>query len=313
MLIAKTRRPKEALLFCAAAHLVLAPWLAATWKATGDPVWPFLRISPEAADLAARYLRSNRWDFPPSFGVFLQDGPGFLALPAIGLWLLTRGRTPKAEPLERWLWAAAPAYAVLSWRHNEAWRFMMPIWPALVLAASRAMAASCVAGGVRRAAAIGLVAVAVVPIAALSPNNALFAVLGAHSVREPDAEPRDLFLRKSVDVADFYRAARQILPPKADVLLFREVRGYGAGFKYRWGDPMNQAAIDYARIANADDLAVRLKALGVTHVLDHSGSHLYGEDPAYYSPRMIGLMERCLRAHARLVLAGEGISLYELF
>lgn len=311
-LLWKTRRPREALLFAAAATLMIGPWLWTTWRATGDPAWPFLKIGPEAAELAARYLRSNRWDFPPPASLLAHDGPGFLVLPALGLLALSRGRRPGATAAERWLWTAAPAYVFLAWRHNEAWRFLMPVWPALALAAGRSAEGAFAGGRGRRAAAAALVLAAALPAAALTANNALFAVLGVRSAAFPDADRRAVFAERSVDVAGFYREARAFLPPDAKVLLFREVRGYGAGFDYLWGDPMNQAMIDYRRLPDPGALARRLEALGVTHVLDHPGSHLYREDPGYYDARTLALMAECLRLEARLVLARDGLALHEL-
>jgi hypothetical protein len=291
---------------------MIGPWLWTTWRAAGDPVWPFLRLDAEAAGLAARYLRSTRWDFPPPASFFAHDGPGFLLLPALGLFALSRGRRPAASRTEIWLWCAAPVYAVLAWHHNETWRFLMPVWPAFALAGARAAAGAFTAGAVRRTAAAALVLAAASPITALSPNNALFAVLGVRSATAPAADRRQLFLERSVDVTAFYREARALLPPGAKVLLFREVRGYGAGFDYAWGDPMNQTVIDYRRLAEPDALAARLKELAITYVLDHPGSHLYVEDPGYYDARTLGLMSALLARRGRLVLAREGLTLYEL-
>ncbi|MBI4061276.1 MAG: hypothetical protein HY403_07580, partial [Elusimicrobia bacterium] len=308
----KTRRAREPLLFAAAGLLMIAPWLWTTWRQTGDPVWPFLGSGLEAAELAARYLRSNRWDFPPPSSAFVHDGPGFIILPALGLFALSRGRRAAATTIERLLWMAVPAYAALAWRHNEAWRFLMPVWPALALAAGRAAAGAFTGGGGRRAAAASLVLASALPAAAFSPNNALYAVLGLRSASAPAVERRALFTRRGVDVAEFYQEARAALPPRAKVLLFREVRGYGAGFDYQWGDPMNQALLDYRRIPDAAALARRLKTLGISHVLDHPGSHLYREDPGYYDARTLALMAECLKHRARPVLSREGLALYEL-
>lgn len=310
-LLWKTRRPREAAVFAACGAALLAPWLWTTWSATGDPVWPFLGRERDAAELAARYLRSNRWDFPPPASWFAHDGPAFLLLPALGLLALGGRRTP-AGRLERWLWLAAPAYAALAWRHNEAWRFLMPVWAAFALAAARAAAGAFAAGGARRAAAATLVIAAAWPIVALSPNNALFAVLGLRSAAAPGAERRALFLERSVDVAAFYRETRAALPSGAKVLLFRETRGYEAGFDYVWGDPKNQALLDYRAVADPGELVRRLKSLGITHVLDHPGSHLYQEDPGYYDARTLGLMSAALARSARPVLERDGLALYEL-
>ncbi len=310
VLLWRTRRAREALVFGACAAAMVGPWLLWTWKTAGDPVWPFLKLDADSAALAARYLRSNRWDFPPKADFFLHDGPGFLILPALGLLALARAGKP--DRVERWLWLAAPAYAVLAWRHNEAWRFLMPVWPALALAAGRGARAAFSAGGARRWAAGALLLAAASPIAVDSPNNALFAVAAPRPSSAPGEDRRRLFENRSVDVAAFYREARGVLPPGAKVLLFRETRGYGAGFDYVWGDPLNQIRIDYRRFTGPDELLARLKALGITHVLDHPSSHLYQEDPGYYDARTIGLMGAAMMRGARTVHARTGIALYEL-
>ncbi|UPT72863.1 MAG: hypothetical protein M0D55_13150 [Elusimicrobiota bacterium] len=310
VLLYRTRRAREALIFGACAAAMVGPWLLSTWIATGDPVWPFLRLDAESGALAARYLRSNRWDFPPKPGFFLHDGPGFLLIPVLALLALTRPGKPGR--VERWLWWTAPAYAVLAWRHNEGWRFFMPVWPAFALAAGRGARAAFAAGGARRWAAGALILAAASPLAADGPNNALFAVVAPRPSSAPAADRRALFEERSVDVAAFYREARGVLPPGAKVLLFRETRGYGAGFDYAWGDPVNQIRVDYRRLSSPDELLARLKALGFTHVLDHPSSHLYQEDPGYYDARTIGLMGAALMRGARSAHARAGIALYEL-
>jgi len=311
-LVMRDRRARPALVFLGGALLVVGPWLARTWLQTGDPVWPFAGADASAAALAARYLRSNRWDFPPPFWLLEHDGPLFLLLPTTGLILLAAGRPSGASVVEKILWCGAPFYALLGWRHHEAWRFLAPAWPAAALAAGRAAAAAMGAPRARGAAAVLLVAVGAMPIALASANNELFAVCAPRPLSAPDADRRALFEERSVDVAGFYRRARAVLPPGAKVLLFREIRGYGAGFDYLWGDPVNQALIDYRALPDSEALAARLKALGVTHVLDHPGSTLYREDPGYYDRRTLTLMADCLRRRARPVLDDGGIALYEL-
>ena len=132
------------------------------------------------------------------------------------------------------------------------------------------------------------------------------------SERAPDADRRNLFEDRVVDVSAVYREAAPLLPAGAKVLLFREIRGYRAGFDYMWGDPMNQAEIDYAALPTPAALCARLKSLGVTYVLDHPASALYQEDPAYYDARTLSLMSGCLRDDAKPVLARDGLALHQL-
>jgi hypothetical protein len=306
------RRPRNAALYLAAASLAVGPWLAKTWWETGDPFWPLASRAGAAAELAARYLRSNRWSGAPPAWLLVHDGPLFLLLPAAALAALVPRPAARASALERVLLFSVPFFLALTWRHHEAWRFLMPAWPCLALAASRRAADALARGGARAAFALALVAAGAAPIVALAPNNALFAVAAPRPESAPGADRRVLFEDRSVDAAAFERGARAVLPPGARVLLFREVRGYGAGFDYAWGDPVNQDELDYRALADPDALYARLRALGVTHVLDHADSALYAEDPSYYDRRTLALMAECLRRHARPALSRDGFALHEL-
>lgn len=307
----RTRRPREAALFAACAAAVACPWLLRTWLNTGDPVWPLLGLDRAAHELAARCVRVNFWVWPPPSWLWTHRGPAFLLVPLAGLAALGRGGRP-APPLERILWLAAPLILAPTLRNNDLWRVLLPVYAAAALSCGRFAAAAFSAGGTRRAAAAALVAFGAAPIAGLAQNNELFAVLGLRSAAVPGAQPRALYEDRSVDVSSFYREAAAALAPGSKVLLFREVRGYGAGFEYMWGDPVNQSVIEYRRLPNFDALYARLKELGVTHVLDHEGSHLYGEDPLYYDARTLNMMSGMLKRRARPRLVREGLVLYQL-
>jgi len=317
--LALRRRPRAAAVFAGAAALMVAPWFLKEWLASGDPVWPFApRLFGLPAAAAALGSRApSRWSFPPPAWMLSFDGPGYLLLPLAGLAALSR-RARAAAPgaLERLLWIAAGPLLLLVWREHGVWRYLMPVWAAGALAAGRGAADAFAARGPRRAAAVLLLVAGAAPIIlppdSRTPNNELFAVLAPRPTRTPGADRRELFEDRSVDVASFYRETASVLPPRAKVLLFREIRGYRAGFDYMWGDPMNQVEIDYASLPDPAALCARLKELGVTHVLDHPASTLYREDPAYYDARTLSLMSGCLRAGARVVLARDGLALHQL-
>lgn len=311
-LVWRTRRAREAALFAACAAAAVGPWLLRTWINTGDPLWPLLRLAPAAAELAMRNARSNIWSWPPPQWLLTHDGPFFLLAPLAGLALLSSDAAKRPTRLETTLWIPVPLLFLLAFRHHEAWRFMIPAYAAAALAGGRFAAAGFAAGGLRRAAAVVLIFAGAAPIFTLTQNNELFAVLGLRSSVTPDASPRTLFENRSVDVSSFYREAAAELPPGSKVLLFREVRGYGAGFEYMWGDPLNQNLVEYRRLKDFDALYTRLKELGVTHVLDHEGSHLYGEDPLYYDARTLNMMAGMLKRKARPKLVREGLVLHQL-
>lgn len=316
VVLLRRRRSRDAAAFAGAAALFLGPWLLKTWLETGDPVWPFLsRFTGDAAGaaLAARNAVSNRWGaFPPPAWALTQDDPGFLLIPCAGLLALSAGRRRAAAPVERWLWLGALPLVALALPQHAAWRYLMPLWPALALAAGRGAAAALDATGARRTAAALLIAGGTWPLLAFSPNNALFAVVAPRPSTALDADRRALWADRTLDgLPGFYADAAAALTPGAKVLLFREVRGYRAGFDYLWGDPMNQALLDY-RSLDPESLYERLKALGVTHVLDHPGSELYREDPGYYDRRTLALMAECLSRHAHVERERDGFVLYRL-
>jgi hypothetical protein len=313
--LAARRRPRDAAVFLGAGILFVGPWLLKSWLETGDPAWPLLSRflgHPAAAALAARNALSNRWGLPPPLWMLTEDGPGFLLVPLAGLWALSGSRRAQATREERWLLAGAPLLALGVFRQHAAWRYLLPLWPALALAAGRAAAVCFEKNRARAAAACVLLAGGAVPIVLASPNNALFGVLAPRSADFPGADRRELFTDRSVDVSSFYRQARGVLPPGARVLLFREIRGYGAGFDYVWGDPMNQAELEYGSIPGPDALLARLKALRVGYVLDHPGSTLYRDAPGYYDPRTLALMAEALRRGGRVVLDRGDLVLYQL-
>lgn len=308
----RTRRAREAALFAGCAAIAVGPWLLRTYLSTGDPLWPLLRLSPAAAELSARFARSNFWTWPPPPWILTHDGPLFLLAPLAGLALLSFKSAKRPSRLEAFLWLPAPLLLLLAFRNHEGWRLMMPYYAAAALACSRFATAAFAAGGARRAAAAALIALGGAPIFALTQNNEAFAVLGLRSFARPQAAPRDLFEDRTVDVASFYREAAAALPAGSKVLLFREIRGYKAGFEYSWGDPLNQSLIQYRNLPDPEALYRRLKELGVTHVLDHESSHLYGPNPMYYDARTLSMMAQMLKLRARPKLVREGILLFQL-
>jgi 4-amino-4-deoxy-L-arabinose transferase-like glycosyltransferase len=312
----RVRRAREPLLFAACALVFPGPWLVRTWLSTGDPFWPLfagpLHAGPDAARLAARLVQSNVWTGRPPLWLLSHGGPGFLLLPAAALAALAGRARPRLPAAARLLLWPGLVLAAAFLRNHDLWRALLPAYAGLAVWGGRCAAAAFPAGGARRAAAAALIAAGAAPLAFQSPNNALFAVLAPRSAAAPGADRRELFEDLSLDTAAFLRAARAALPPGARVLFFREIRGYGAGFDYQWGDPMNQALIDYRALRGPEELAARLKELGIAYVLDHPASGLYREDPGYYDRRTLALMAETLRRHGRVALERDGLVLYQL-
>lgn len=93
--------------------------------AGGPPVQPIARLPGEISRLLAEALTDfyrRRAEKPAltQIGNRSYPEPMKAAVGRSGLIFPTLSST-----LEKILWAAAPAYALLAWRHNEAWRFLM--------------------------------------------------------------------------------------------------------------------------------------------------------------------------------------------
>lgn len=294
----------------------VAPWYLKTWTSAGNPVWPFFSTifggDWGAAAMEGPFLASSRWAWPPSTNLITLYGAQYLLIPAIGLsalaWNLGRSWPPFIKLL---LWPI-PFYLPLIIRQHEFWRFMLAVSPGLVLSAAFGASEAIKAGGRRALLAAALVAVGLWPIVTATQNNELFAVLGLGSPRKPEKDPRDLYLEKSLDHYAFYQETASALPSGAKVLLFREIRGYYLDARYQWGDPVNQGLLNYDGLPGPEELRVRLRELGITHVLVNEGLAIYGPSPGYYSPRTLAMMEDVLRNWGLPVLRREKLVLYAL-
>ena len=276
----REKRSGPALLFAACGLAVVLPWYLKAWAGAGNPFWPFfsrwLGGRWGAAFFETRYVQINLVGWPPDPKVIFQYGPQFLLVPAaigaVWAWF----RRLDWPPFLRFLLTPAACYFLVVARHSECWRFMLPMLPALALAAGWGVTrfARGTAGTI---AAAGLVLFALYPNPGATQNDELSAVLGLRSASEPDAPPRQAFLDDQVDPYPCYRRLRGLVGARGKVLLFREIRGYYLDVDYMWGDPLNQGLIRYAELGGPEALAAELAKLGVTHVLVNET--MYGEDP----------------------------------
>ena len=293
------RGPRAAAAFALAAALPVAPWLLKSWLGAGDPVWPLLpgvfggRWGGPA--IAAAYARANLWSSWPPAGELLRYGPLSLLIPTAAAALAAAARRDRWPEWLAFSWLPAPLFAMAFFRHHEGWRFMLPLFPAF--ATTIAWQARRWSGRVRAAALAGaaLVAGALWPAATAAESNELFAVLALRSSARPDADPRRLYLSRSLDHYDAYRdISRALAGTRARVLLFREIRGYYLDVDYLWGDPYNQGLIDYRDLPDARALRRRLAFLGVTHVLVNEELGMYAPGSGYYDARTLALMAGAL-------------------
>ncbi|MBI5202655.1 MAG: glycosyltransferase family 39 protein, partial [Elusimicrobia bacterium] len=127
------RSRRDAALFAAASLAIVAPWYAKAWLGAGNPVWPFFSSvfggAWGASLLEKPYLVSTRWPWPPDWELLIRYGPQWLLGPLAFL-ALASGR---ARPPRFVLFSLLPALALFPvvLRQQEAWRFLLPLFPAL--------------------------------------------------------------------------------------------------------------------------------------------------------------------------------------
>lgn len=308
---------RAALGFAACSGLFVAPWLLKAWLGAGNPIWPLLpgllhgRWGGPA--IAAAYVRLNEWRAWPPADELLRYGPLSLAAPAAAAALVAAARRRRWPAWLVFLWLPAPVFAAALWRHHEGWRFLLPLFPALATTIAWQARELSARGRAGRAAALVLAAFAVWPVVGVSQSNELFAVLALRSRATPDADPRQLYLSRSLDHYDAMRRfSRELAGTGARVLLFREIRGYYLDVDYLWGDPYNQGLIVYRALATPQDLTRRLAALGVTHVLVNGGLGMYAPGSGYYDERTLALMDGALARDPAPRRVGP-LSLHRLF
>jgi hypothetical protein len=321
----RSSRRRDVALFLACALAVVFPWYLKTWIGAGNPIWPFFprllggRWGPDVVLASSRRFNWLDWGALP--GALRDAGAPSLLAPFAILIALAALQGEILPPFAAFMLLPVLPYFLAVSRRTEVWRFMLPCFPAFALAS--AWGASCLwaaagrLGGLRRTAlrlaAAVAVAIGLLPRARADENNQLFAVLGARPASDPDADPRELYLERSVDHVAFYRSVdRRLAGTKARILLYREIRGYYLDSDYLWGDPGNQGLIRYASIPDPDGLRRRLAELGVTHVLVNAGLGIYQPGRGDYDPHVVALMDGVLSSGARRVLADGPFALYEL-
>lgn len=314
----ESRLGRAAVFFFSALGVAL-PWYLKAWAGAGNPIWPFLpeilggRWGPDIVLASSRRFNWLDWSALPA--ALVGAGAQHLLVPcAMLVAAAVAARRVKIPPFAAFMLLPVVPYFLAVSRRTEVWRFMLPCAPAFALAAGwGAVLLWADPRRPARAAAALAVAFALFPRALADENNQLYAVLGARSVSRPGADPRELYLERSLDHSEFYRAVDRLLAgrPGAKVLLYREIRGYYLDADYAWGDPGNQGLIRYADIPDAGSLRGRLAELGVTHVLVNNGLGIYQPGRGDYDAHVVELMDGVLSS-AQLALGSGVFGLYEL-
>ncbi|MFA6316302.1 MAG: glycosyltransferase family 39 protein [Elusimicrobiota bacterium] len=315
---AKGGRPRSGLasagLYAGLGLAVVLPWYVKTAVGTGNPFWPMFsgvlggRWGAEV--LEAAYVHSSQWPWPLEAGRLLRWGPQALLVPCLVLWLLAV-RQEKTPAFLKSLLLPLVLYLPLVIRYEDAWRYLLPFFPAFALTA--AWAASRLTEGrfPLKAAAYGMLLFGLAPALAATQNNQLFAVFGAVSRLEPGRASREVYLERTLDHYRPFRALSSVLPLRARVLFVREARGYYFEGDYQWGDPLNQGLVDYALMPGPAALAARLREMGITHVLVNEV--LASDQGALrsYDPRVMALIRSLLGRCPRVFRQGP-IVVYQL-
>ncbi len=310
-------KPKDAWIFFGVAAAVAAPWYLKTRLETGNPVWPFLSSffggAGDPSAVAAALRGGFDWSFPRDWGLLLNRyEPERLLLPlALGLGFGAAARR-KLPGFVRFLWWPALPYLLVVGPTREAWRYLLPVMPALALTAAWGLSAALEKRGWRRGAAAAAVLFAAWPALRASQNNELFAVLGLRSEARPGTPAREVYLERTLDYYPLYRRINETLRPSDRVLLFREVRGYYLDVDYAWGEPYHQRLLDYRALPDARALASRLRELGFTHLLIHDEPRWYGWDRDFYDEHSLGLMRALISSAGAPELADGPYALYRL-
>ncbi|MDE2142154.1 MAG: hypothetical protein KGJ84_07075 [Elusimicrobia bacterium] len=298
------RRAVDAAKFAAAALIPSAPWFAKTWLEMGNPVWPLASslfgASWHSPHVAMLFVASSAWPHATTLAFALRQGPQFLLIPAAAA---AFAATPVPAFLLLLAALAAAHGAAVAWSY-EAWRYLIPVFPAAALAAAWAWERSGRSLFYSAALAVGLF-----PAVYAGGNNQLFAVLEVRSTLRPGVPPREMYLERSLDSYTYFRAADAALAsagPGSRVLLFSECLSGLLKADAVCGNPIYQGVLSYDDLDGPDALRASARALGITHVSVDWES----PDLPTYGPRAADLMHATLARYADRILTVGPRSLY---
>lgn len=144
-------------------------------------------------------------------------------------------------------------------------------------------------------------------------NTAL--LFGANAKQLPVALgllPEKEFFAK-LDDGNIYgvcKFANSHLPASSRILLLYENRGYHCDAPYLLGDPREQAYIDYSKLSSAEGYAIRLKEVGVTHILVNRASPIFKPGAGGYTNETAKLIDAVIETYGTLIYSERGAELY---
>ena len=104
--------------------------------------------------------------------------------------------------------------------------------------------------------------------------------------------------------------ANSHLSANSKILLLYENRGYYCDMPYLFGDPKEQAYIDYSKISSTEEYAGRLKEIGVTHLFVNKASPIFKPGTRAYGNETANRVSSLIADYGTLLYSKGGAELY---
>lgn len=281
---------RAAVIFTAAATLAAGPWYLRSFVYTGNPVFPFayaLFGGRDWDELAVQNAWGSvrLWNKPLPISaaglaqslLLLLTRPGRLGTyGGLGLLVPVGALAAALAPsrlARRALFLVGAFYLVWFAVGSHQLRLLLPVVSLAALAAATGFVALHDRVGLRPARTL-LACLLAVPLAQAWPwarpqdleqvRSAWPYVAGRVS--------RETWLLEQTRAMPLFQFVNKELPEDARVLMLPyENRGFYLDRDYVWGNPLGQRLIRFERFATPGELALELRRLGVTHVLESHG------------------------------------------
>ena len=141
--------------------------------------------------------------------------------------------------------------------------------------------------------------------------------LGINAKKLPVAlglENKEVYIERYVDNYKATQYANKHLSERSKIFFFLDNRGYYLDRAYVWGDPIDQAYVNYFEFRNQEDMLKRLKEIGVTHILINSNIKTsYGDKTDRFVMEIKEeLIKPLLEKHTKKIYDKKGIQIYEI-
>lgn len=318
-------------------HLPVLPYCIRAWLQGGNPIWPLafkwfggrdwnLAMSERFAKVMQLYVgtQNDLWGWIKlPYELFMQGekfglggvdlkGPmlGFLILGLVA-WVQTintrkrKTATTRSISLGSWLLVVGIVLFSIVWFFSSPQvRFLLPLFPLAAWMGTLALyrtwheaTNSWVRGIIILA---GTLLVAVHPPVHRGTIKQGQVFLGYYST--------DAYITQAQPHYPACQWLNQNVKSPEKVLLFGENRGFYLDVPYLWGDPALQCVIDYTNLRSPQDLAARLRTLGITWLLLRDD--VYGSD--YLSPAAQAKIHTVAATYGRVMWSKAGVQVVYL-